>query len=90
MKKYFSLLIFTILPICGIFTFFFFRMGTHDAKVLAEFPTAYKNYDQAMADYSTTLLAPNPDRIAVPSGLESKADQALAALYSIASERISS
>jgi hypothetical protein len=90
MKKYLALLVVALFAICGIFFFFFYRMGTNDAKALADFPVAYDHYDQAVSDYSKAVLATNPESILTTDDIERKADQALAVLHTKASVRISS
>ncbi len=65
-------------------------MGTNDAKARADFPVAYKNYDQAISEYSTAVLASNADSALRIKGLEQKAKEALVVLNTKASVRLSS
>ncbi len=90
MKKYTSLPVIALIVVTGIFFFFFYRMGTNDAKVLADFPVAYKNYDQAVSDFYNAVLASNPENASTTDTLEQKADETLIVLNSQASIRISS
>jgi len=90
MKKNFAWLVVAILAIGGVFFFFLYRMGTNDAKALADFPIAYSNYDQAISNYSNAVLVSKAEDALTQDGLERIADQALAALNAGASVRISS
>ena len=90
MKSLKILLVIALLMIAGTFSFFIYRMGTNDAKALADFQTAYSNYNQAIADFSSAVLSPDPVGAANIDDLESKANQALVILNSKASVRISS
>jgi hypothetical protein len=90
MKKYTSLSVISLIVVAGSFIFFFFRMGINDTKALADFPVAYKNYDQAISDFSNTVLASNRENIPTTSNLEHKADETLIVLNTQASARISS
>jgi hypothetical protein len=90
MKKYLVLLGIALIGVVGIFFFFFYRMGTNDAKALADFPVAYRNYDQAISDFSTVILASNPQGAPTTDGLERKVDESLLQLDTKASVRISS
>lgn len=90
MKKFTGLVAIVLLVIAGIFIFFFFRMGSNDAKTLADFPVAYGNYDQTITDLYGAILANNPDNATTIDNMEYKADQALNDLKIQASVRISS
>jgi type II secretory pathway pseudopilin PulG len=91
MKKYIPLLVVVVLiGIAAIFFFFFYRMGSNDAKALADFSAAYKDYDQSISDFSTAVLASNPGGAPATDDLERKANEALVKLTTKASARISS
>ena len=90
MKKCTILLLIALLILAGIFIFFFYRMGSNDAKALADFPVAYRNYDQAISDLYNAILANDPDNLLTIDNLEYNADQALNFLNKQASIRISS
>ncbi len=90
MKKYTSLSVIALIIVAGIFFFFFYNMGTKDAKVLEDFPVAYKNYDQAISDFYNAVQASNPENTSTTSNLEYKADETLIVLNTKASVRISS
>ncbi len=74
----------------GTFFYFFYRMGTGDAKALADFPAAYHAYDQAVSDFSKAVLVPNSVAASNVDEFGSKAKEALAVLNTKASVRISS
>lgn len=65
-------------------------MGSKDAKALADFPVAYRNYDQVISDLYRATSANNPDNLATIDILDLNADQALTVLNKQASVRISS
>jgi hypothetical protein len=90
MKKYIYLHVIALIVVAGIFFFFCYRMGTNDAKALADFPVAYKNYDKAISDFYNAVLASNPENASTTSNLEHKADETLIVLNTQASVRISS
>ena len=90
MKKYLLLLAVSVLAICGALIFFFYRMGTNDAKALADFPAAYQAYDRAVSEDASAVQASNPESHAAADGLARKADAALAKLNTEAAVRISS
>ena len=90
MKKYLLLLAVSVLAVCGALIFFFYRMGTNDAKALADFPAAYQAYDRAVSEDASAVQASNPESHAAADGLARKADAALAKLNAEAAVRISS
>lgn len=90
MRKYLTLLAVALIGLCGLVFFFFYRMGRNDAKALADFSVAYDKYDQSVSNYSKTVLAPNPESVQPTDDLERQADEALVALNTTASVRISS
>ena len=90
-KKYTVLfLIALVVAACAFALFFFYHMGATDARAIAGFPVAYHSYDQAVSAYSRAVLESNPGGAPNPDDLERKADEALAALDTQASVRISS
>ncbi len=90
MRKLVALLVVGLAALCGILFFFFYRMGTNDAKALADFSVAYSKYDQSVSDYSKAVLASNPVGAQSTDDLEQQADEALVVLSTKASVRISS
>jgi hypothetical protein len=70
--------------------FIFYRFYQHDVQALTDFTTAYKNYDQAISEFSAAVLAANHENALISAESERKADEALAALDQKASARISS
>ena len=84
-----ALMVIALIGAAGIF-FFFFRMGQHDTKTLADFPAAYEAYDQAISGFSKAVLAFDLGSAPATVELERKADEALVELNAKASERISS
>ena len=89
-KKYTVLLVIPVLLVVIIFAYIFYRMGTNDAKALADFPIAYQHYDQAISDFSKAVLSSNPGTEPNTEHLELLAEEALATLKTKASIRISS
>ncbi len=85
LKKYRVLLVIPLILLAGIF-FFFYRMGSNDAKVLADFSAAYKNYDQAISALSKSIFAAAP----ASDDVEQQANKAQVELKTKASARISS
>lgn len=90
MNKYIALLVIALIVVAGTFFFFFYRMGTNDAKALADFPVAYNNYDQSISDFSKAVFTSNPESAPATGEFERKADEALVVLKTKASVRISS
>jgi hypothetical protein len=90
MRKFTALLVIALIVVAGLFFFFFYQMGSNDAKALADFPVAYKNYDQAISDFSKAVMTSNPESAPEVSEFKRKADEALVGLKTKASVRISS
>ncbi len=89
-SKYLRLLVIALIVAAGTFTYFFYRMGTGDAKALADFPVAYHTYDQAISDFSKAVLVPNSVSASNVEEFGHRAKEALAVLDTKASVRISS
>ncbi len=90
MKKFLFPLVIVLITVCGLLFYFFYRMGSNDAKALTDFPAAYDNYNQAMSDYSKAVLDSHSESALATAELERKTDVALVALNTKASVRISS
>lgn len=90
MKKYKALLVIVLLLVPGVILYLFLRMGANDAKALADFQVAYRNYDQAISDYAKAVMATRQESTLTTDGLEQKINQAFGELNLQASIRISS
>lgn len=91
LPRYLTLLAAAVVALGGLAVlFFFYRMGTGDAKTLADFAAAYASYDGAEADYAKAALTPGAASAQAANDLERRTDEALAALNAKASARISS
>jgi hypothetical protein len=91
MKKFSAFLGIGLIVLLGIGAFsFFYRLYQNDVNTLTEFVAAYQNYDRAVSEFSTTVLAANPDSAPMAGGFDMYADQALAVLFMKGSVRISS
>lgn len=88
-KKYLVWAVIALLAVASI-AFFFYYFGHNDAKALADFSTAYAQFDQAVTGMSQSVLASNPEGGSANNTPELKADEALAQLNRKASVRISS
>jgi hypothetical protein len=85
LKRYWALLVIPLVLCVGIFLLFY-RMSSKDTKALDSFSAAYKNYDQAISDFSKSIFAGTP----TSDDIEQKAEEAQAELSTKASARISS
>ena len=85
-KKYKIWLVITLIAM-AVMLFFFIRLGLNDEKAIADFSTAYQNYDTAISNVSTALFVSNQGAASTFDGVENKANEALAELKANASAR---
>lgn len=90
MKKFSVFLVAVVLIGAAGILFFFYHLGSNDAKALTDFPAAYGKFDQAISDFSTSVFASDLQSPAAAGNLEHRTDEALVELNTAASARISS